>query len=121
MMSECSVICRDISHSPPASAQEYHSPAVNLRGTTMRNLLVAVIVCAAIAASGQEPQTAPAAPQTRPEQPSPSASVKTNPPAPQPQSTERKTSEPKTQPIDLIWGLKIPMRDGVQLNGTVYK
>jgi uncharacterized protein len=23
--------------------------------------------------------------------------------------------------IDLIWGLKIPMRDGVQLNGTVFK
>ncbi len=23
--------------------------------------------------------------------------------------------------IDLIWGLKIPMRDGVQLNATVYK
>jgi hypothetical protein len=87
----------------------------------MRNLLVAVIVCAAVAASGQEPQTAPAAPQTQPQRPSPSAPVKTNPPAPQPQSTERKTSEPKTQPIDLIWGLKIPMRDGVQLNGTVYK
>jgi putative CocE/NonD family hydrolase len=24
-------------------------------------------------------------------------------------------------PIDLIWGLRIPMRDGVHLNGTVYK
>lgn len=24
-------------------------------------------------------------------------------------------------PIDLIWGLKIPMRDAVRLNGTVYK
>ncbi len=23
--------------------------------------------------------------------------------------------------VDLIWGLKIPMRDGVQLNATVYK
>ena len=22
---------------------------------------------------------------------------------------------------DLIWGLKIPMRDGVRLNGTVFK
>jgi uncharacterized protein len=24
-------------------------------------------------------------------------------------------------PIDLIWGVKIPMRDGIQLNATVYK
>src|SRR5574341_762515 len=23
--------------------------------------------------------------------------------------------------VELIWGLKIPVRDGVQLNGTVYK
>jgi len=30
--------------------------------------------------------------------------------------------KPKThKDIDLIWGLKIPMRDGVKLNGTVYK
>ena len=27
----------------------------------------------------------------------------------------------KEKGIDLIWGLKIPMRDGVQLNATVYK
>ncbi len=25
------------------------------------------------------------------------------------------------QGVELVWGLKIPMRDGVQLNGTVYK
>src|SRR5262245_27838935 len=25
------------------------------------------------------------------------------------------------KPIDLIWGVKIPMRDGVKLNATVYK
>ena len=24
-------------------------------------------------------------------------------------------------PVDLVWGLKIPLRDGVRLNGTVYK
>ena len=28
---------------------------------------------------------------------------------------------PSNQNIDLIWGVKIPMRDGVKLNGTVYK
>ena len=36
------------------------------------------------------------------------------PPAPDaPAATEKR--------VDLIWGLKIPMRDGVRLNGTVYK
>jgi uncharacterized protein len=32
-----------------------------------------------------------------------------------------KTVEDKAQGVDLIWGLKIPLRDGVSLNGTVYK
>jgi len=31
-------------------------------------------------------------------------------------------AQPKADPeIDLLWGVKIPMRDGVKLNGTVYK
>ena len=34
-------------------------------------------------------------------------------------AAEQETQEEKG--IDLIWGLKIPMRDGVQLNATVYK
>jgi predicted acyl esterase len=25
------------------------------------------------------------------------------------------------EPVDLIWGVKIPMRDGVRLNATVYR
>jgi hypothetical protein len=29
-------------------------------------------------------------------------------------------AQPKADPeIDLLWGVKIPMRDGVKLNGTV--
>ncbi len=36
-----------------------------------------------------------------------------------PAAAEQETKEEKG--IDLIWGLKIPMRDGVQLNATVYK
>ena len=36
-----------------------------------------------------------------------------------PAAAEQGTKEEKE--IDLIWGLKIPMRDGVQLNATVYK
>ena len=30
-------------------------------------------------------------------------------------------AEAPAKPVDLIWGFKIPMRDGVKLNGTVYK
>ncbi|HQR49918.1 MAG TPA: CocE/NonD family hydrolase, partial [Steroidobacteraceae bacterium] len=29
--------------------------------------------------------------------------------------------EPPAPEVDLQWGLRIPMRDGVQLNGTVYR
>ena len=36
--------------------------------------------------------------------------------APMPTASAQEETE-----IDLIWGLKIPMRDGVQLNATVYK
>ncbi len=36
-----------------------------------------------------------------------------------PAAAEQGTKEEKE--IDLIWGVKIPMRDGVQLNATVYK
>jgi len=36
-----------------------------------------------------------------------------------PAASAQETQEEKG--IDLIWGLKIPMRDGVQLNATVYK
>ena len=39
--------------------------------------------------------------------------------APTPAAAAQETKEPKG--IDLIWGLKISMRDGVQLNATVYK
>jgi predicted acyl esterase len=35
------------------------------------------------------------------------------------ESSER-VPGPKNQ-IDLVWGLKIPMRDGVKLNATLYK
>ncbi len=30
-------------------------------------------------------------------------------------------SKTEEQGVELVWGLKIPMRDGIQLNGTVYK
>ena len=39
--------------------------------------------------------------------------------APTPAASAQETQEEKG--VDLIWGLKIPMRDGVQLNATVYK
>ncbi len=94
-------------------------------------LLISVDMFAAVLAAAQEPQTAPPAPatpqpKTEKEKPAPSAPVKTTPPTqPQPKpepSAETKTESVKqTQPIDLIWGLKIPLRDGVRLNGTVYK
>jgi len=94
-------------------------------------LLISVVMFAAVLAAAQEPQTAPPAPatpqpKTEKEKPAPSAPVKTTPPTqPQPKSepsAETKTESAKqTQPIDLIWGLKIPLRDGVRLNGTVYK
>ena len=35
------------------------------------------------------------------------------------QEAEKKTEPPK--PVDFTWGIKIPMRDGVTLNATVYR
>lgn len=35
------------------------------------------------------------------------------------QSQEPRSPEPR--PVDVAWGLKIPLRDGVRLNGTVYR
>jgi uncharacterized protein len=35
------------------------------------------------------------------------------------QQSEKKPEPPKT--VDLMWGIKIPMRDGVHLNATVYR
>ncbi len=80
-------------------------------------------------ALGQQPLTNPAAkpPQTELQAQQPTAPVTTNPsPEKQPEKVPPKEAEkapgaPQDQPIDLIWGFKIPMRDGVRLNGTVYK
>jgi putative CocE/NonD family hydrolase len=41
--------------------------------------------------------------------------------APGPCQPEQEKKPPKPRGIDLIWGLKIPMRDGVKLNATLYK
>lgn len=59
----------------------------------------------------QQPQPAPQSPPLRPTQPS------------TPESAVKAEAQPAeaVKDIDLIWGLKIPMRDGVHLNGTVYK
>ena len=92
-------------------------------------LLVSVIVVATVLATAEEPQTAPPAPATaqpQSQQPVPSAPVKPNLPT-RPETPKPEPAQPanppgaKPQPIDLIWGLKIPLRDGVRLNGTVYK
>jgi predicted acyl esterase len=41
---------------------------------------------------------------------------------PEPLKPARAAVQDKTPAaVDLIWGFKIPMRDGVSLNGTVYK
>jgi putative CocE/NonD family hydrolase len=37
------------------------------------------------------------------------------------QSAEKAAEEPAATGVDLLWGFKIPMRDGVHLNGTVFK
>jgi uncharacterized protein len=60
----------------------------------------------------QQPQPAPQTPPSRPIQPSTQESAVKIEPQP---------GEPTAKDVDLIWGLKIPMRDGVHLNGTVYK
>src|SRR4051812_33506999 len=36
-------------------------------------------------------------------------------------AVEAAAAEGEAQGVDLIWGLKIPLRDGVALNGTVYR
>jgi uncharacterized protein len=35
--------------------------------------------------------------------------------------SQESPAKPTDQDIDLLWGVKIPMRDGVKLNATVYK
>ncbi len=42
-------------------------------------------------------------------------------PAPSAAADADKAAEEKAPGVDLVWGLKIPLRDGVVLNGTVYK
>src|SRR5215472_16223839 len=58
-------------------------------------------------ANVKQPELHPA-PTTNPQEPSP----------PKPEETRSQKKEDKT-PVDLIWALKIPMRDGVRLSGTV--
>ncbi|MFL6438874.1 MAG: CocE/NonD family hydrolase [Terriglobales bacterium] len=86
----------------------------------MRCALVRLIILAfGSIALAQNPTSAPtqqqSVPQTvplRPAQPSaPESAVK----------VENQVVEAQAKDIDLIWGLKIPMRDGVHLNGTVYR
>src|ERR1051326_4842863 len=38
-----------------------------------------------------------------------------------PASQQAPAPKPPEDPFDMIWALKIPMRDGVQLNATVYR
>jgi putative CocE/NonD family hydrolase len=40
-------------------------------------------------------------------------------PAPAPESAAKDAAA--AAPVDLVWGLQIPLRDGVRLNGTVYR
>src|SRR5581483_2976102 len=92
----------------------------------LRSLLIAALLTGSLSWTQQPQTTPPPAPAPDTQQPTPSAPVKTKTPAPsQPEESPSKENEPatptKSQPVDLIWGLKIPMRDGVQLNGTVYK
>ncbi|HVT58512.1 MAG TPA: CocE/NonD family hydrolase [Thermoanaerobaculia bacterium] len=78
-------------------------------------------------ASAPAPSPPPPAPtpQPPPATPSPAPPV---PPAPPPQAppvepaagSAAKDAE-SAAPVDLTWGFKIPLRDGVQLNGTVYR
>ncbi len=95
----------------------------------LRSLLVVVLLTASLGWA-QQPQTTPSpAPAPEPQQSTPSAPVKVKTPGqPQTQPSEESASErseqnatSKSQPVDLIWGFKIPVRDGVELNGTVYK
>src|SRR5690349_4529961 len=59
----------------------------------------------------QQPQPTPPTPPLRPTQPNtPESAIK----------VEGQPAPPPANDVDLIWGLKIPMRDGVHLNGTVY-
>jgi putative CocE/NonD family hydrolase len=74
--------------------------------------LVAVVVWSSLAPAQPAP-SASAQPQsaTPIQQPSPSPS----------QLAEKRAKEEAPSEVDLIWALKIPMRDGVRLNGTVLK
>ncbi len=89
-----------------------------------RRVLVAVVLAFAFAAGTaqtqppQQPQQQPP-PQQQPQQPPPPTPEVHPAPSQKPPSPEAQREPEK--PVDLIWGFKIPMRDGVRLNGTVYK
>src|SRR5262245_61499142 len=87
----------------------------------MTKTLCLLVVCASMlcaqstqsasSSSQQQPQPTPQTSPIRPTQPhAPESAVK----------VETQPAEP-AKDIDLIWGLKIPMRDALHLKGTVYK
>jgi putative CocE/NonD family hydrolase len=68
------------------------------------------------------PQPAPAPPVL----PAPPATPPSPAPAPSPVPPGKEKAEEQEEaaapaPVDLLWGFKIPLRDGVRLNGTVVK
>ena len=85
----------------------------------MKPLLVVALVVSAFAQT--TPAPAPPQPQQQPVPQTPPL----RPPQPEkPESAVRIEPEArgaKNTDVDLIWGLKIPLRDGVHLNGTVYR
>jgi len=107
------------------------------RWSTAFKVLMApvVLVSLPVLALTQEPQPRPsppaaASPATAPPAPATAPPPQAQPvpaPPPAPASAEKEKEKGKeedaaaTAPVDLVWGFKIPLRDGVRLNGTVVK
>ena len=87
--------------------------------------LVFTILSGAAFAQAQQPQLVPPAPQEVKPETHPAPTSKPAPgqqlPVSEKKSAEQAQSKQPAPEVDLIWGLKMPMRDGVHLNATVYR
>src|SRR5579862_6029790 len=95
--------------------------------TTLLVLVVPVILASlpVRTLAQQAPVPSPASPVPAPAPPPRAQPVPAPPPAPasaekdKEKDKEKDTAATVDAPVDLVWGFKIPLRDGVRLNGTV--
>jgi putative CocE/NonD family hydrolase len=114
----------------PENAMTRRQSALSVAVIAIVGVLALLPAAAAMAAASQPSPTPPKPPAQQPPasaQPPPASPVPTVPPTspapavPGPAEKEPEKEAAADAPVDLLWGFKIPLRDGVKLNGTVVK